>query len=283
MDPSVVTKYNPHDMMRSIANRLCREEELYLDLYDLKGRVAVITGGGRGIGLEIGRALGEAGASVVLADIDEATRTAGQETLAREGHDVMAHGVDVTDTAEVDALADAVMKRFGRVDILVNSAGVSQLVAALDMTDADWLRVMDINANAVFWCARAFGRHMVAAGRGSIVNIGSMSGLIVNRPQFAAHYMASKAAVHHTTKALAVEWADKGVRVNAIAPGYIATDMTMTLKKMPDIYAMNVDMTPMKRFGEPREIASTALFLACDASSYLTGSIVSVDGGYTAW
>lgn len=256
---------------------------MYLKQYDLKGKVAVITGGGRGIGLEIGRALGEAGARVVLAEIDENTCEQGCAELAAAGYDATAMAVDVTDTSAVDAVADGVMSKFGRVDILVNSAGVSRLTTALEMTDEEWRWMMDINANAVFWCSRAFGKHMVAAGSGSIINMGSMSGLIINRPQFAAHYMASKAAVHHITKALAVEWAENGVRVNAIAPGYIATEMTLGLKKMPDIYATNIDMTPMKRFGEPHEIASTALFLACPASSYLTGSIISVDGGYTAW
>jgi len=256
---------------------------MYLELYSLEGRVAVVTGGGRGIGLEIGRALGEAGASVVVADIDPATREAAAKTLADGGADAIAMGVDVTDTASVNALADQVMERFGRVDVLVNNAGVSRLTAALDMSDDEWRWVMEVNANAVFWCSRAFGRHMVAAGKGSIVNLGSMSGIIINRPQFAAHYMTSKAATHQITKALAVEWAQNGVRVNAIAPGYIGTEMTMQLKTMPEVYAKNIDMTPMGRFGTPREIASTALFLASDASSYFTGSILSVDGGYTAW
>lgn len=256
---------------------------MYLELYRLKDRVAVVTGGGRGIGQEIGRALGEAGARIVVADIDPATREAAAAHLRDEGVEAVAMPVDVTDTASVNALAEAVMDQFGRVDILVNNAGVSRLTDALDMTDDEWRWVMEVNANAVFWCARAFGRHMVAAGKGSIVNLGSMSGLIINRPQFAAHYMASKAACHHITKALAVEWATKGVRVNAIAPGYIGTEMTMQLKTMPEVYAKNVEMTPMGRFGEPREIASTALFLASDASSYFTGSILSVDGGYTAW
>ena len=256
---------------------------MYLKLYDLTDRVAVVTGAGRGIGLEICRALGEAGARIVVADIDSATREAAATELRAGGADATAMAVDVTDTASVNALAEAVMSKFGRVDILVNNAGVSRLTDALDMTDDEWRWVMEVNANAVFWCARAFGKHMVAAGRGSIVNLGSMSGLIINRPQFAAHYMASKAACHHITKALAVEWAAKGVRVNAIAPGYIGTEMTMQLKSMPEVYAKNVEMTPMGRFGEPREIASTALFLASDASSYFTGSILSVDGGYTAW
>ncbi len=256
---------------------------MYRELFDLKGRVAVVTGGGRGIGLEIGRALGEAGARVVVAEIDSATRDKAAAQLAAEGVDATAMAVDVTDPASVNALADSVMQRFGRVDVLVNNAGISRLNAALDTPDDEWRQVMDVNANAVFWCARAFGRHMVAAGKGAIVNLGSMSGLIINRPQFAAHYMASKAACHHITKALAVEWATQGVRVNAIAPGYIGTEMTMQLKTMPEVYAKNIDMTPMGRFGTPQEIAATALFLASDASSYFTGSILSVDGGYTAW
>lgn len=256
---------------------------MYLQLFDLKDRVAVVTGGGRGIGLEIGRALGESGARIVVADIDSVTREQAAAQLGDIGIEAIAMPVDVTNTASVNELADSVIDHFGRVDILVNNAGVSRLNAAVDISDEEWRWVMDVNANAVFWCARAFGRHMLAAGKGSVVNLGSMSGLIINRPQFAAHYMASKAATHHITKALAVEWAMRGVRVNAIAPGYIGTEMTMQLKNMPDIYAKNVEMTPMGRFGEPREIAAAALFLASDASSYVTGSILSADGGYTAW
>ncbi|WP_225029669.1 SDR family NAD(P)-dependent oxidoreductase [Xinfangfangia pollutisoli] len=256
---------------------------MYLKLFDLSDRVAVITGGGRGIGLEIGRALGQAGARLVLADIDSATRDKAAAQLTAEGLEAVALPVDVTDTASVASLADSVMDRFGRVDILVNNAGVSRLNAALDISDEEWRWVMEVNSNAVFWCARAFGRHMLDAGKGAIVNLGSMSGLIINRPQFAAHYMASKAATHHITKALAVEWATRGVRVNAIAPGYIGTEMTMQLKTMPEVYDKNIDMTPMGRFGEPSEIAAAALFLASDASSYCTGSILSADGGYTAW
>ncbi len=124
---------------------------------------------------------------------------------------------------------------------------------------------------------------MIACGCGSIVNVGSISGVIINRPQTAAHYMASKAAVHHLTKSLAVEWAENGVRVNAVAPGYITTEMTIALKHIPEIYNANIDMIPMKRFGEPEEVAAAALFLAGPASSYITGTIIMVDGGYTAW
>ena len=191
--------------------------------------------------------------------------------------------VDVTDAASVESLVSAVMAKFGRVDILVNSAGIFRATPALDVTDEEWRAVMEVNSSAVFRCARAFGKHMIARGRGSIVNVGSISGVIINHPQTAAHYMASKAAVHHLTKALAVEWAEKGVRVNAVAPGYITTEMTIGLKNLPEIYAANIGMIPMKRFGEAREVAAAALFLASNASSYITGTIIVVDGGYTAW
>lgn len=181
------------------------------------------------------------------------------------------------------AFADRIAERHGRIDILVNSAGIARITPALDTSDDEWRLIMDVNVNGVFWCCRAFGRHMVAAGRGSVVNLGSMSGLIVNRPQSAAAYIASKAAVHMMTKALACEWAKTGVRVNALALGYIATDMTLQMRARPELFETWMDMTPMGRCGEPSEVASAAVFLASDAASYVTGSILSVDGGYTAW
>ena len=162
--------------------------------------------------------------------------------------------------------------------------GIARITPALETPDDEWRLIMDINVNGVFWCSRAFGRHMVEARRGSIVNLGSMSGLIVNRPQSAAAaYVASKAAVHMMTKALACEWATAGVRVNALAPGYIATDMTLQMRARPDLFNTWLEMTPMGRCGEPAEVASAAVFLASDAASYITGTILSVDGGYTSW
>ena len=151
------------------------------------------------------------------------------------------------------------------------------------MSDEEWRRVIDVNTNAVFWCARAFGRHMVAMRSGSIVNIGSISGLIVNRGFAASHYMVSKAGVHQITKALAVEWAEAGVRVNAVAPGYTATSQTELLRSRPDLREACLSTTPMGRFAEPSEIASAVLFLASDAASYCTGTILTVDGGHTCW
>lgn len=256
---------------------------MILDRFKLDDRVAIVTGAARGIGLAVVQALGQAGARVIVADrnTDEALESA--RNLKREGLDATALSLDVTDSQAVEAAADDVVSRFGRVDILVNNAGVGGLAVAVDISDAQWRHVLDVNTNAVFWCARAFGRHMVEKRSGSIVNIGSMSGLIVNRGFSAAHYMVSKAGVHQITKALAVEWAGAGVRVNAVAPGYTVTSQTELLRSRPDLRDACIDTTPMGRFAQPIEIASAVLFLASDAGSYCTGTILTVDGGHTCW
>lgn len=220
---------------------------------DLKGRIAVVTGGARGIGLETAKAMSQAGAILVLADLDAGAAETSARIIADSGGTATGHGLEVTDPGAVTAFADRVAKRHGRIDILVNSAGIASITPALDTSDDEWRLIMDVNVNGVFWCCRAFGRHMVVAGRGSVVNLGSMSGLIVNRPQSAAAYIASKAAVHMMTKALACEWAKTGVRVNALAPGYIATDMTLQMRARPELFETWMDMTPMGRCGEPSE------------------------------
>jgi NAD(P)-dependent dehydrogenase (short-subunit alcohol dehydrogenase family) len=256
---------------------------MILDRFGLNGRVALVTGAARGIGQATARALCEAGAEVILSDVDsEAARDAAAE-LGREGLRATAMVMDVADPSAVEAAADEVVRAHGRLDILVNNAGVGALGAALETSDDEWRRIIDVNTNAVFWCARAFGRHMVARRSGSIVNIGSMSGLIINRGFAAAHYMVSKAGVHQITKALAVEWAEAGVRVNAVAPGYTATSQTELLRSRPDLRDVCLSTTPMGRFADPVEIASAVLFLASDAASYCTGTILTVDGGHTCW
>ena len=249
----------------------------------LDGRVAVVTGGARGIGLETATALSRAGATLVLADLDAEAVEHAARGIAEHGGSASAHALDVTDPSAVTALADRIHALHGRIDVLVTSAGIARITPALETSDEEWRLVMDVNVNGVFWCCRAFGRHMVAAGRGSVVNLGSMSGLIVNRPQSAAAYIASKAAVHMMTKALACEWAKACVRVNALAPGYVATEMTLGMRARPELFGAWMDATPMGRCGEPAEVAAAALFLASDAASYITGSVLSVDGGYTAW
>jgi NAD(P)-dependent dehydrogenase (short-subunit alcohol dehydrogenase family) len=256
---------------------------VYREKYELKGRVAVITGGGRGIGFESARALGECGAHVVIAEIDEASGSNAAERLREAGYGAEFVRLDVTKPAMVTAVADDIQARHGRIDILVANAGIAKSSPSEETTDAEWNLVIDINLNGVYWCNRAFARHMLAQGSGAIVNLGSMSGIISNKPQPQSHYNASKAAVHMLTKSLAGEWATRGVRVNAVAPTYIETEMTKAGRENAEWLPTWLEMTPMKRCGRPDEIASAVLFLASDASSLMTGSIVVVDGGYTIW
>jgi NAD(P)-dependent dehydrogenase (short-subunit alcohol dehydrogenase family) len=255
----------------------------YRNAFDMTGSVAVITGGSRGIGYESAAALGACGAKVVLASRDRSVLDAAVKRLAETGVNATGVVVDVTDPTAVTKAADTIVAEQGKVDVLVNSAGIGRLNSAIDTPDDEWRAVIDVNLNGLFWCCRAFGRHMVARGSGSIINLGSMSGLIVNRPQTAPSYLASKGAVHMLTKALAAEWAKSGVRVNALAPGYIGTEMIQKTRERPELFNVWVHMTPMGRIGEPSEVAAAVLYLASAASSYVTGSILSIDGGYTAW
>jgi NAD(P)-dependent dehydrogenase (short-subunit alcohol dehydrogenase family) len=257
---------------------------MYLDLFKLTGRTALVTGGGRGIGLASVEALAEAGAKVVIAERDEAAAEEGRDILRAKGHDVDVVIMDVTDSARVTQVADELAARLGRIDILVNNAGIARSeTPAETVTDEHWLNVIDVNLNGTFWCCRAFGAHMLKARSGAIVNIGSMSGFIVNKPQEQSYYNASKAAVHHLTKSLAAEWGARGVRVNAVAPTYINTPLNAFVKTNPAMYEAWIGGTPMARLGEVEEIASVVLFLASDAASLMTGSIVLADGGYTCW
>ncbi len=246
--------------------------------FSLQDRVAVVTGGGGGIGLEIGRALRAAGAAVVAAEVNAETGRAAAEEL--EGDFVH---TDVTDTRSVRTMVQTILDSHGKIDVFVNNAGIAHNVPAEEMSDEQWRRMLSINLDGVFWCCREAGRAMLERGSGAIVNIASMSGMVSNHPQPQAHYNASKAGVIMLTKSLAGEWASRGVRVNSISPGYVRTPLTELGMSNPEWRDVWLSSTPMGRIAEPREIAPAVVFLASDASSYATGTNLVVDGGYTSW
>ncbi|MBI3828769.1 MAG: SDR family oxidoreductase [Planctomycetes bacterium] len=252
-----------------------------LDTFRLDGRRALITGGAKGLGRVMALALAQAGADVAVASrtLGECQETA-QAIAAETGRKTAALSADVSLAADVERMAREAEAALGTIDILINNAGINVRGAAQELAEKDWDAVLAINLKAPFLCARVFGPKMAARGWGRVINMGSILSVIAIAGR--APYASSKAGVLNLTKVLALEWATKGVTVNAICPGPFATDMNVQLLQDPAKYKAFVDKIPLGRWGELHEIAGAAVYLASDAASYVTGSALFVDGGWTA-
>ncbi|GAB3141536.1 glucose 1-dehydrogenase [Amycolatopsis stemonae] len=252
-----------------------------LAAFSLDDRKALVTGGNRGLGFAFTQALADCGASVAFLSRDADANDAAVKRLADKG--IQAHGIsaDLARDDDVRRGVDEAADVLGGLDIVVNNAGTCFHNPAWTATDEQWQQVFDLNVRAVWKVSLAAGAHLKNAGGGAIVNIGSISGLIVNRPQSQAPYNASKAAVHQLTKSLAAEWAPDGIRVNAVAPGYVKTEMAPVDR--PELRRMWIDDAPQRRYAMPEEIAPTVVYLCSPAAAFVTGSVVVIDGGYTVY
>jgi NAD(P)-dependent dehydrogenase (short-subunit alcohol dehydrogenase family) len=259
-------------------------ENNVMDQFKLNGRTAIVTGGGQGLGKQIALALAEAGADIVIAARRIETALETQKIIEGLGVRCLVIKADVRDEDQVIDMVNQVVSAFGKIDILYNNAGTWRGDDAEKVTTEDWKEVIDVNLTGPFLVSREVGKVMLNQGKGVIVNIASMSGMIVNTPQNQCAYNASKGGLIMLTKSMATEWATRGVRVNALCPGYMRTEMSEDryLRKDPAIERW-FDMTPMGRSGNADELKGIAVYLASDASSFMTGTTVLVDGGYTAW
>ena len=252
-----------------------------VELFNLTGRKALVTGAGRGIGRVLAISLAQFGCDVAILEKNMNDARNVVEEIKNIGKKAAAIEVDVTRKANVVKAFSAAAKQLGRLDIVINNAGVCIHEAAEDTPEEHYDFVVDTDLKGVFLCCQAAAALMKPQKKGSIINIASMSGSIANYPQKQAHYNAAKAGVILLTKCLAVEWVDYGIRVNSISPGYTRTEMTVKLSA-PEMIAQWESMIPMRRMADPQELAGAAIYLASDASSYTTGSDIIVDGGYTA-
>jgi NAD(P)-dependent dehydrogenase (short-subunit alcohol dehydrogenase family) len=251
---------------------------------DLAGQVAVVTGGARGLGLSMARALARHGVRPALLDLLEDVEASAARLAEETGGQTVGVATDVTSAEDVAAAFAQVSGALGSPTLLVNAAGIVDWEDSLDVSPESWRRVIDINLTGTFLACQALGRACRDSDRpGAIVNVSSMSGRVVNVPQHQTSYNASKAAVDQLTKSLAVEWAQLGVRVNAIAPGYFLSDMTRQFTEAnPELAARWRGMIPLGRMGEPEDLDGLVVFLCSTASAYLTGQSIVIDGAYTA-
>ncbi len=257
-----------------------------LERFRLNGKVALVTGGGQGIGRAYAHALGEAGAAVAVVDVAADPAQQVVEELSRKGVDALAVRADVTRRDEVTRMIDAIVKKWGKLTIGVNNAGIGQWIDADKITEEVWRKVMSLNLDGVFFCAQEEARVMRKAGYGKIINTASMSGHIVNTPQNQTPYNVSKAGVLHMTKSLAAEWAGDGICVNSISPGYTRTALVENLIATPEGKKMMgtwMPLVPMHRMAEVTDLQGAVVYLASEASDYMSGSDIVIDGGYCVW
>lgn len=250
-------------------------------LFDLTGRVAIVTGAGRGLGRTMARALAAAGADLMLASRTEAELLTLQAEIQEIGRKAEIHRTDVTDEDSCAGLVSETLKKLGRLDILVNNAGINIRKPVLELPFEEFERVQKTNLGGYFLCAKAAGAHLVGQGSGKIINISSIMGHVALPTQ--AAYASSKGAIEQLTKVMALEWAASNVQVNSIAPTYFETPLTRPLFDDPERNAFITERTPMGRWGQPHELAGAVIFLASDASNFVTGQSLGVDGGWTAW
>ncbi|MFE3575139.1 glucose 1-dehydrogenase [Lysinibacillus sp. NPDC059133] len=251
------------------------------ELFSLKGKTVLITGGARGIGKTVGESLAEAGANVVIFDINgEQAEVTAKEIAEKTGRRTFSQEVDVTDYQEIKKALERSIHEMGKIELLFNNAGIVIQKPVIESTPEEWNRVIDVNLNGVYYVAQLFGKYLVENQiKGAIVNTASMSGIIVNYPQLQASYNTSKAGVTHLTKSLAYEWAKYGIRVNCMSPGYMFTELTAFVRE--DWREQWATLTPMKRLGDPAELVGAVIYLLSDAASFTTGSELVIDGGFT--
>jgi NAD(P)-dependent dehydrogenase (short-subunit alcohol dehydrogenase family) len=258
-----------------------------LELFDLSGQVAIVTGGARGLGRQAALALAEAGAEVAICDLLEVEGEQTRDELTESGRRSFFAKVDVTHSTEIVSFVERVIEQFGKIEILVNNAGMPSQGQTLEEVDDDtWRRMIDTNLSSMFYFAKPVAKHMIARGEGGvIINLASISGLIISNilPRHNVPYCVTKAGVAHLTRGMASDWASYHIRVNAIAPGYMLTAQTARSRKYPEIVERLTANTPLKRYGREEEIKGTIVYLASEASSFMTGSVVVLDGGTTIW
>lgn len=255
-----------------------------LEMFKLDDYCSIVTGGGQGLGKYMALALAEVGSNIVIPEINFEKAKEAADEIEKKGVRAVPIQMDVRKEREIDSMVDTVLKNFGRIDVLINNAGICKHVKVESMEYKDWLEVIDVNLNGVFLVSKAVGKVMIKQKKGSIINISSMSGLIVNNPQTQAAYNASKAGVIMLTKSLAMEWVRHNVRVNTIAPGYMKIGVAEHIfEEMGDMAKKWLQLSPMGRPGNPEELQGIAVYLASEASSFATGGVFTIDGGYTVW